>query len=118
MRARPPIPRRHVAWLRRLAFVLALLAQGVGALTAVAEGRAGRGAGAHIEGPGSTGHYVHDESLCVACHVRSMHGRTASALRLEPLAQEIERHVAPRRVRAASADLTFDHRSRAPPVVS
>lgn len=118
-RPRPLISRSHATWLRRVAFALAMIAQFVGAMTAVAEGRAGRGFGAHVEGPGTRSHFVHDESTCVACHVRSMHGREAATPRLAVVPPEVARSIpfsgplAPPRV-----ELTPDNPSRAPPVLS
>lgn len=120
-RPRPLIARRHVTWLRRIAFALALIAQAVGASTAIAEGHAGRGYGAHVDGYGanSRGHYVHDEATCVACHVRSLQGAATFVPRLEVVPLEVARSL-PRRgpVAPPRVELTPDNPSRAPPVPS
>ena len=115
---RPLNPRRHVTWLRRLAFALVLLAQSVGAWSVVSEGRGGRGLGAHVDGSGSRSHYVHDESTCVACHVRSMHGQTSASVRLAVVPPEVARSIPQRGTTPPRVEVTPDNPSRAPPVPS
>ena len=77
MPARARLVRDRLGWLWHLVVVLAAVSQFSGVLLPLVEGREGRGMGAHIEAAGKTGHYVHDEATCGACHVRSMHGRVA-----------------------------------------
>lgn len=63
--------------LRRLLAVVAVVAQAAVVLSAIAEGRDGIGAAAHVEATGrSATHYAHDEATCSACQARSLHGGT------------------------------------------
>lgn len=117
MPARPRLDRRRLGWLWHLGVVLAAVSQLSGLLLPLLEGREGRGMGTHIEAVGDKVHYVHDESTCGACHVRSMHGRVAPPPRL----------AISRDVRAVGygldasgpplAERTSSNRTRAPPSV-
>jgi cytochrome c553 len=105
------------SWLRRLAFVCAILAQLTGLALGVAEGRAGLGAGTHIEAVGTNGHYAHDETTCGACHLRSMHGRVAAAPRLPVDEQIATEEPGALPAHPPVADRTTSNLSRAPPAV-
>ncbi|HZI43520.1 MAG TPA: hypothetical protein VFD67_17510 [Gemmatimonadaceae bacterium] len=54
--------------------MLALLAQLTVMVAGVGEGRAGLGFASHIDPGGTSTHYAHDEAVCAACQVRSLHG--------------------------------------------
>jgi len=116
---RPPsrrlIRRSHAAWLRHVAFVLALLAQAMGALSTVSEGRGGVGAGPHIDGAGTKSHYVHDEANCIACHVRSVHSRTTTAARFERIVPTADAPIGRPRTAPVLAEPVLLNQSRAPP---
>ena len=105
------------SWMRRFAFVFAMLAQLTGLALTVTEGREGLGAGTHIEAVGTKAHYSHDETTCGACHLRSMHGRVATPPRL---AADEEYGPADHDACAAqpcAADPLSSNLSRAPPTV-
>jgi hypothetical protein len=107
----------YIGWLRHLAIVLAAVSQLAGVALPLLEGHEGRGAGTHIEAVGNTAHYVHDESTCGACQVRSMHGCVApppapDVFDVASLAPRGRAFDAPPRAERSSANLT-----RAPPSV-
>jgi hypothetical protein len=112
-----PLADLRPSWLRQLAFVFALLAQLAGVALAVEEGRAGLGAGTHIEAVGDKAHYAHDESTCGACHVRSLHGRVAAAPRLGPDREAAAVDHGAVESHPPVADRPLSNPSRAPPTV-
>lgn len=117
----PSRPRLHTTrWksLFRLLAVLAAVAQVAVALSAVAEGRDGIGAAAHVEasGPSAT-HYAHDEATCAACQARSVHGQ-AARLPAPGLVAVAAQHAAPAAAEMPPAPPSIPtNPARAPPSV-
>lgn len=64
------LPRLIRHRLFSLIALLAMFAQGVVAVAPLAEGHVRR-MSSHVESHGSSSHFTHDESNCVACQVRS-----------------------------------------------
>src|SRR5690349_16837065 len=109
-------PRRSI--FGRAAAMLALLAQLTVMVAGVGEGRAGLGFASHIDPGGTSTHYAHDEAVCAACQVRSLHGVASVAPPAPPIVsvQHSANVRAPESYQAA--DLDSDHPSRAPPALS
>jgi hypothetical protein len=113
-------PRQRTAAQRgvfRLAALLAFVAQLILAIAPLAEGRDGVGMAAHVEAPGATTHFTHNEATCAACSAQSLH---ATAVRRTPMFVPVAHE--PRVTVAAvplapSVDLTSHLFSRAPPSV-
>lgn len=61
-------------YLRRVAAVLAILAQLAIVVAGIGEGRAGVGYAAHVDPGGTSTHYSHNEAQCASCQARSVHG--------------------------------------------
>src|SRR5690242_21940393 len=72
MRAPRPATLRPI--FLRAAALLALVAQLAVGVAALGEARAGLGFASHIDPGGTSTHYAHDEAVCAACQVRSLHG--------------------------------------------
>src|SRR5690349_13082282 len=70
--------RRH-GWLLTFIAFLAMAGQLTLALASIAEGRE-RSMASHVEASGSSTHFTHDETKCVSCQARSMHGSPARAV--------------------------------------
>jgi hypothetical protein len=119
MRPRPSFTtvRRLDRWLRRTAAVLAVGAQLALVMSGLGEGRAGLGAGPHVEAAGTSAHYAHDEANCAACFARSLHGAAARtpAPALPSGARTTVRDNRP--ATTQSSELILSNCSRAPPPV-
>ena len=103
--------------LRLVAAALGFVAQGTLVLAAIAEGREGIGAAAHVEQSGTRAHYAHEPATCAACQARSIHSTTATPF--APNLGATPYSSAPRiGVEQAPFTETFpDHNPRAPPVM-
>jgi hypothetical protein len=118
MPARARLSWHRIGWLRHLAILLAAVSQLAGvALLPLLEGHEGRGVGTHIEAVGNKTHYVHDETTCGACHVRSMHGRVVLPPRVPAPRDVAVVPYAPSALRPPLADRTPANLTRAPPSV-
>jgi len=103
-------------WVRQVAFALAMVAQLFGLGLSISEGRAGVGAGTHIEAVGTTAHYSHDESTCGACHLRTLHGGVSLPPRLASIHEPLRDVVAADATLPSLGAPHSSNRCRAPPI--
>lgn len=96
--------------------LVAMFAQGVVAVSPLAEGRVRR-MSSHVESHGSSSHYTHDEANCIACQVRSHQAASPAvpAIALAKTHAEVGRPSASPVV--ASPDPYPQDNPRAPPTV-
>ena len=104
--------------MHRLLAVLAIVAQVAVAIAALGEGRAGIGSAPHVEAlGGSATHYAHNESTCIACQARSLHGAAAPIPAVPPALAAHATAAATASIDAPSGPELPDNPARAPPCV-
>src|SRR4051794_14621793 len=104
---------RSRSWLSTLIAFVAIAGQLAVAMAPLAEGRESRMA-SHVEASGARSHFVHDETKCVSCQARSMHGAPTRAA-AAPIIAVLDPHaIANRAANHHSADPSLHAQPRAP----
>ena len=107
---------RQCNWISTLIALIAIAGQIAVAAAPLAEGRESRMA-SHVEASGARTHFVHDETKCVSCQARSMHGAPPRAV-APPIVPVLHASaIADRAANNHSAELGLQAQPRAPPTL-
>jgi hypothetical protein len=103
--------------MRRLGQILTIVTQLVVVLAPIAEGHADRVLSGHMEAPRNTPHPgQHDEKLCPACVLLSMHGRVEHRTEFPSIVRRVAAAAPQAVVGTVSQGSRHSNSSRAPPL--